>query len=203
MGETLACAARVNGRADCGTALLETEEVIFRGALSRARVLFGAMRALRVSGEWLAIEHDGGSLELALGKRAETWLGKIRNPKGIVEKLGVKPGARVAFVAWKDAELVAGLEAAGARVRAGVPRAEVDVVILGVKTEGELAKIGSVTKKLARDGALSIVRPKGKDGVAESAVMSAGKRAGLVDVKVARYSETHTAEKFVIPLARR
>jgi len=33
--------------------------------------------------------------------------------------------------------------------------------------------------------------------------MGAGKRAGLVDVKVARYSETHTAEKFVIPLARR
>ena len=60
-----------------------------------------------------------------------------------------------------------------------------------------------MTKKLARDGALWIVRPKGKDGVAESAVMSAGHRAGLVDVKVARYSDTHTAAKFVVPLAKR
>ena len=30
--------------------------------------------------------------------------------------------------------------------------------------------------------------------------MSAGKRAGLVDVKVVSFSDTHTAEKFVIPV---
>ena len=39
--------------------------------------------------------------------------------------------------------------------------------------------------------------------IAESAVMAAGKAAGLVDVKVVRFSLTHTAEKFVIPLAKR
>ncbi len=33
--------------------------------------------------------------------------------------------------------------------------------------------------------------------------MAAGKRAGLVDVKVVSFSETVTAEKFVIPMARR
>lgn len=33
--------------------------------------------------------------------------------------------------------------------------------------------------------------------------MAAGKEAGLVDVKVARFSETLTAEKFVIPVQRR
>jgi hypothetical protein len=203
MGDTVACAARVNGEDDRGTALLETDDVIFRGARARARVPFAAVRSLTLTGEWLAIVHAGGSLDLALGKRAKAWHDKIRKPKGIVEKLGVKPGARVAFVAWKDAEVAAGLEASGAHVREGMPRAEVDVVILGVKREEELAKIRSVAKKLARDGALWIVRPKGKDGVAEAAVMSAGHRAGLVDVKVARYSETHTAEKFVIPLARR
>ena len=29
--------------------------------------------------------------------------------------------------------------------------------------------------------------------------LAAGKKAGLVDVKVVSFSETHTAEKFVIP----
>jgi hypothetical protein len=29
--------------------------------------------------------------------------------------------------------------------------------------------------------------------------MKAGQAAGLVDVKVVRFSETHTAEKFVVP----
>ena len=33
--------------------------------------------------------------------------------------------------------------------------------------------------------------------------MAAGKRAGLVDVKVVSFSETLTAEKFVIPVAKR
>jgi hypothetical protein len=33
--------------------------------------------------------------------------------------------------------------------------------------------------------------------------MKAGKAAGLVDVKVARFSDTHTAEKFVIPVRDR
>jgi hypothetical protein len=33
--------------------------------------------------------------------------------------------------------------------------------------------------------------------------MKAGKDAGLVDVKVVRFSDTHTAEKFVIPVTAR
>jgi hypothetical protein len=33
--------------------------------------------------------------------------------------------------------------------------------------------------------------------------MTAGRAAGLVDTKVVRFSETHTAEKFVIPRAKR
>ncbi|MFL6248779.1 MAG: hypothetical protein ACJ74H_22330 [Thermoanaerobaculia bacterium] len=33
--------------------------------------------------------------------------------------------------------------------------------------------------------------------------IAAGKAAGLVDVKVVRFSDTHTAEKFVIPLKSR
>jgi hypothetical protein len=203
MGQSIECAARVDGKADRGAALLETDEVIFRGAGSRAKVAFSAMRSARVKDGWLVVAHRGGTLELELGARAEAWLGKIRKPKGIVEKLGVKAGARVAIVAWEDADLTAGLEAGGATVRAGAPRGEVDVIILGVRKTEDLAKVAGATRKLAKDGALWIVRPKGKEGVPEASVMRAGHDAGLVDVKVARYSETHTAEKFVIPLARR
>jgi hypothetical protein len=48
-----------------------------------------------------------------------------------------------------------------------------------------------------------VIRPKGKAVITESDVMAAGKKAGLVDVKVVSFSETHTAEKFVIPVAKR
>lgn len=33
--------------------------------------------------------------------------------------------------------------------------------------------------------------------------MKAAKAAGLVDVKVVRFSETHSANKFVVPVAKR
>mgnify|MGYP006170174075 CR=1 FL=1 len=39
--------------------------------------------------------------------------------------------------------------------------------------------------------------------VVEADVMAAGKAAGLVDVKVVRFSATHTAEKLVIPVTKR
>jgi hypothetical protein len=47
------------------------------------------------------------------------------------------------------------------------------------------------------------VTPKGKSGIKDTDVMAAGKAAGLVDVKVAAFSPTHTAAKFVIPKAQR
>ena len=53
------------------------------------------------------------------------------------------------------------------------------------------------------NGALWIIRPKGVKEITEAETMAAGKAAGLVDVKVVRFSDTHTAEKFVIPLASR
>ena len=48
-----------------------------------------------------------------------------------------------------------------------------------------------------------MIRPKGTKAITEAATMAAGKAAGLVDVKVVKFSETHTAEKFVIPVAAR
>jgi hypothetical protein len=203
MGQSLACAARVDGRADRGTAQLETDFVIFRGEASRARVPFASVRTLVAKGGWLAIGHAAGALELELGERAVAWEARIRTPKGLVEKLGVGEGARVALVGMEGDALAEELERAGATVRAGAPRGEVDVVFLRVKAERELARVEVLAKKIALDGALWIVRPKGKDGVAEGAVFAAGRGAGLVDVKVTRWSDAETGMKFVVPKAKR
>ncbi len=48
-----------------------------------------------------------------------------------------------------------------------------------------------------------ILRPKGRKEITEGDTMSAGKRAGLVDVKVVSFSDEYSAEKFVIPVAKR
>jgi hypothetical protein len=51
--------------------------------------------------------------------------------------------------------------------------------------------------------ALWIVYPKGQKDITENDVLAAGRKAGLKDVKVVGFSPTHTALKFVIPVARR
>jgi hypothetical protein len=63
--------------------------------------------------------------------------------------------------------------------------------------------VKALSEKLTPDGSLWVVRPKGKDGVSELAVFAAGHGARLVDVKVAKWNETDTGHKFVLPKADR
>jgi hypothetical protein len=204
MGKTVACAARVGEVEDRGTALLETDEVIFRGtdAGAKARVPFAKIRAMCVRKGWLAIAHATGTLELELGEAAGDWLARIQSPKSVVEKLGVPAGSRVALVDV-DAGLAKDLEARGAKVTGGAPRSEVDIVFFGVEAEADLARVPALVKAMVPSGVMWLVRPKGKMGVPEAAVRAAAHGAGLVDVKVVRFSETHTAEKYVVPVAKR
>lgn len=82
-------------------------------------------------------------------------------------------------------------------------RLTIDVIFYGASHEAELVEIKALRKLLRPAGALWIIRPKGRPEISGRSVMSAGKAAGLVDVKVVSFSATHTAEKFVIPLAKR
>ena len=116
------------------------------------------------------------------------------------EKLGVKPGQTVLLVGVTDAHFLSELQEAGARItRNGAP----DVVFCAVESRAALQKLPELAKRIKRDGAVWTIRPKGSPLVSESDVLKAGKAAGLVDVKVVRFSDTHTAEKFVIRLKDR
>jgi hypothetical protein len=79
----------------------------------------------------------------------------------------------------------------------------VDVILYGASHDVELVEVGALRPLLRPAGALWIIRPKGRPEISERSVMAAGKAAGLVDVKVVSFSATQTAQKFVIPLAKR
>ncbi len=65
---------------------------------------------------------------------------------------------------------------------------------------GDAASEGLLTQE---NGATWVVFPKGRKDLREADFIRAGVAAGLVDNKVVRFSDTHTALRFVIPLARR
>ena len=80
---------------------------------------------------------------------------------------------------------------------------EADVVFLHVDEESDLARIAELRAQIVPDGAIWVIRPKGRADLTEAMVLGAGRDAGMYDVKTARVSATHTGLKFVIPVADR
>jgi hypothetical protein len=78
-----------------------------------------------------------------------------------------------------------------------------DLIFLAADDRNALARIRSLKSSLEPAGAIWVVFPKGQKHIREVDVIAAGKAAALTDNKVCRFSQTHTALRFVVPLARR
>ncbi len=202
MGLEAKCRLNFQGRASEGKALLETSDLIFRGG-EKLTVRFDAIREAAVEGGDLVLTLAEGTARFSLGAEAPKWLDKIKNPKSVLDKLGVKPAHRVLTLHVDDADFLADLRARSKDVAIDAPRKDNDVVFVGVESREDLPRIATARGAIRADGALWTVRPKGKKEITEAEVRDAGKRAGLVDVKVVAFSATHTAEKFVVPVASR
>ncbi|HKT47916.1 MAG TPA: hypothetical protein VJP87_10370, partial [Candidatus Acidoferrales bacterium] len=83
------------------------------------------------------------------------------------------------------------------------PRKDSDLIFLAAEEKSKLESITRMTGLLQKDGAVWVVYPKGQKHITEIDVLSAGRKAGLKDVKVVGFSATHTALKFVVPLSKR
>ena len=185
-----------------GKALLETDALIFRGGDVRLSVPYLDIASVSASDDALRVEFGGGVAVFAVGPVAARWADRIRNPPTRLDKLGIKPGTTVILLDVKDDAFAEEIAARGARVSTRLS-GEADVIFLAADRRDRLEKLAPIQRHLKRDGAIWVIRPKGVDAITERDVMQAGKAAGLVDVKVARFSDTHTAEKFVIPVRRR
>jgi hypothetical protein len=202
MGAEARCTATIGGKKAVGKALLETDELIFRGDELRLTIPYKSVSSIDAKDGVLHIAWLSGVASFELGPAAVKWADRIRNPPSRIDKLDVKPGQLVLLVGVRDASLRDEIETRGATVLARAIE-PVDAIFLVANQRGDLERLLTVQKFLKRDGAIWVIRPKGSPNISESDVIGAGRRAGLVDVKVARFSDTHTAEKFVIPVSQR
>jgi hypothetical protein len=202
MGYESQCAFRVDGESGAGKALLESQALIVR-ATPRLSIPLASVTTATAQDGWLRVAFDGRIAELQLGSEAARWAKRITNPPSRLTKLGVKAGQRVLIAGPVDEAFVDELEAAGAVVVKRASATPVDLVFYAVDRPAGLDRLASLAASLTPNGALWTLRTKGQRVVTEAETMAAGKRAGLVDVKVVSFSETITAEKFVIPVARR
>jgi hypothetical protein len=202
MGAEAKCTATISGKKAVGKALLETDELIFRGEDVRLKIPYKSVSSIDAKDGVLHIAWLSGVASFELGPDAVKWADRIRNPPTRIDKLDVKPGQLVLFVGIRDSTLREEIETRGAMVLAR-PLQPVDAIFVAANERGDLKRLATVQNFLKRDGAIWVIRPKGSPRISENDVMAAGKDVGLVDVKVVRFSETHSAEKFVIPVSKR
>jgi hypothetical protein len=198
MGQELECRMQYQRRTLAGKAYLETDHILFRGE-ERLKIALKDLRSVTAKAGVLRLEFAGGEAGFELGAAAENWARKILHPPTRADKLGVKPGFAVRLAGAFDTEFLK--ELGDAEILAG--KAKADLVFFPVADRRELGQIPKLAAGLKPAGALWVVYPKGVQGIREIEVIQAGRAAGLKDTKVASFSATHTALKFVIPVAAR
>lgn len=201
MGAEAECAVTFKKRTSTGKALLETNELIFRGDF-RLKIELSSITALDAGSGNLKVTWPSGTAVFALGDRSTAWANKIRNPKGLLDKLEIKPGQRIVVLTMRDDGFAAQLKEAGASVSTRAVK-DADAIFIGSETLAGLAGMRQLVAHIKRDGAIWTVTPKGKGGIKDIEIMGVAKAAGLVALKVVSFSDTHSANKFVIPKLQR
>jgi hypothetical protein len=122
----------------------------------------------------------------------------------LLDKLGVRYGARVSILGVDDAAFLESVRERTADVTEGSVMPGSDLVLLAADSVFDLTILPDIEPQVRRDGAIWVVSRKGRAAsLRDVDVIAAAKAAGLVDNKVVSFSATHTSLRLVVPLARR
>ena len=122
----------------------------------------------------------------------------------LLDKLGVKPDARVALVGpFPDWFRVLVMQRASS-IAEGPPNDAVDLIFLAADSAEDLAVLSELRERIVPNGAIWVVSRKGKAATLRDVeVIQSALDAGLVDNKVVSFSDTHTSLRLVIRLRDR
>jgi hypothetical protein len=203
MGNEATCRVKFGKQESEGKALLETSQVLFRGDF-RLKIPFSSIKSAKTVDGELRLQTAEGLTSFQLGAATSgKWLEKILQPKSRIEKLGVKAGARVSLIGDFEAEFLREVRDLTKSVTKGRAASDSEHIFLAADSKEDFSALSKIAKAMSGAAALWIVYLKGQKHITENDVLSAGRKAGLKDVKVVGFSATHTALKFVIPLALR
>ena len=120
-----------------------------------------------------------------------------------LDKLGVRVGARVAVLRLDDRGFRRELATRTTDVVERRPRAGSDLILFRADRPADLTRLSRLKDALKPNGAIWVLWPKGREELKRNDIFDGAKEAGLVDVKIASFSETLSALKLVIPVADR
>jgi hypothetical protein len=202
VGNEASCEVRFGKQQSEGKALLETSEILFRGEF-RLKIPFSTIKSAKAVDGELRLQTAEGLAVFHLGAAAEKWRDKILHPKSRIEKLGVKPGAKVSLRGEFDAGFLTEIGKLTNSVSKSKVAPDPEWIFFAADSKEDLGALPKISKSMKGAAALWIVYPKGQMRITENDVLAAGRKSSLKDVKVVGFSSTHTALKFVIPLSQR
>ncbi|MBI2427865.1 MAG: DUF3052 family protein [Ignavibacteriales bacterium] len=183
--------------------LLETNAIIIRGPL-KMTIPFSDMKSLASKNGLLSFSVKGKKVAISVGEKAGKWLEKIKNPKSVLDKLGVTTDSKVSVINFKDENFLIDIQKKADAVALGKAAKDSDLIFYEANSRKEVEQLSSLKKYLKPNGGIWVLSLKGKLAtIKDIEIMKIGKKCGLVDTKVVGFSETHTALKFVIPLSQR
>jgi hypothetical protein len=140
---------------------METDHVAFGGTF-RVRMRFAELRSVDVRGGALVLTSGRGALELDLGPaQAKAWEGQIARPKPLLDKLGVKPGSRVAVLGVEDEDFLAALGERTGEVVLGRTRVRCDLIFFEADGRRDLGRLATLRRALQPAGAIWPGEPPG------------------------------------------
>lgn len=121
----------------------------------------------------------------------------------LLDKLGVRPGMRVGLAGFHDQGFISALASRGAVVDPE-PSAGNDLIFHLVLQPADLGSLARLRSLIPDAGAIWVLREKGAARVIrEEDIITAARAAGLVDNKIASFSESLAAMRLVVPRALR
>ncbi len=202
MGLEAECTVSHQGRESFGKARLEEKDLFFKGDF-RLKVPFQEIDALEVKGGDLVLEFGGQQASIRLGRpAAEKWYVKIRYPRTLLDKLGVKPEHRVSLDGVDDDTFLEQLHARAREVLLE-QAPDSDLIFLQAEEVSRLENLGALRPSIQPAGAIWVLWPKGQQHIKEGDVRGAARSVGLVDVKVVSFSDRLSGLKLMIPRNQR
>lgn len=163
MGNEATCKVKFGKQESEGKALLETSEVLFRGDF-RLKIPFSSIKSAKAVDGELRLQTADGLASFHLGATAAAkWLDKVLHPKSRIEKLGVKPGARVSLLGGFEAGFLSEVHALAKSVSKGKVSADSDHIFFAADSKEDFSALSKIAKGISGAAALWIVYPKGQN----------------------------------------
>ncbi len=162
MGNELKCNVRFGNQESVGKVLLETNEILFRGDF-RLKMPFPTIKSVKAANGELRVETSEGLAVFELREAAEKWRDKILYPKSRLEKLGVKPGAKVSLFGDFEAEFLREVSGLTKSLIKSKVTSDSECIFFAADSREGLAALSKISKSMQGATALWIVYPKGKN----------------------------------------